>query len=389
MRWAAHASTATPLSRAAEEAIVSVQAQLGGARPTLVMAFANPGFDDAVARQLEAAFPEAALTGCSAAGVIGLDRELEGRPALSLLAAHIPEAELHMMAFGDELGHHLEARHLQASLAPGGAEPALVLALLDPRAGEPAELLGALDQAFPHAAVLGGMASGPLRGPALLVDGRASGGSGVLVAVHADLEVEPIVAQGCRPIGQPMLITRADGNLVYELGQRRPADVMRELHSSLSPGDRSLFERALFLGVEMQDKLEYAAGDFLVRNVLGVEPKSGALAIGSPVEQFKAVQFHLRDARASAEELQSLLRPSLGRAPAAGAILFSCLGRGEGLYGVPHHDTTTLRKSAGRPPVGGFFCGGEIGRVGGRTHLHGYTSSIALIRPGGGRVGSG
>jgi small ligand-binding sensory domain FIST len=179
-----------------------------------------------------------------------------------------------------------------------------------------------------------------------------------------------------------MLVTQVEGQLVHALGQRKPMEVMQELHAGLDPSDRALFERAVFLGVEMRDQVEYGPGDFLIRNVLGIEPRSGALAVDARLDPWKAVQFHLRDAAASREDLRACLdrAGADGFAPTA-ALLFSCLGRGEGLYGEPSHDTRAVRERFGDIPVGGFFCNGEIGRVGDRTYLHGYTSTLVLLEP--------
>ncbi|MEO1231623.1 MAG: FIST C-terminal domain-containing protein [Myxococcota bacterium] len=191
------------------------------------------------------------------------------------------------------------------------------------------------------------------------------------------------MAQGCRPIGEPMLLTQVRNNLALELGQKAPLEVMRELHARLDERDQALFHHSLFLGIEMRDQLEYAGGDFLIRNVLGIEPKSGGLVVGARLEPWKAVQFHLRDGEASAADLAARLDRAKEAisAPPAAALLFSCLGRGEGLYGIPHHDTRLIRARFDGVPVGGFFCNGEIGPVGGDTFLHGYTSAIALISP--------
>lgn len=381
MRWAAHCHLDDDLEVASQVCAQAVRSELG-AEPDLVLAFVSPTIDDTVAHTLVTAFPKAVVVGCAAGGVVGGNRELEGRPAVSLTAAHLPGTHIEVQAFGAELGAKLEPRHLRAALAPKCVDPALVLTLLDPRAGAPTGLLGALDEAFPNAVVVGGLASGPTTRPALLVDGRASSAGGIMVALQGGgLEARAVVAQGCRPIGEPMLLTRVEGQLVHEMGQRRPIDVMRDLHARLSADDQALFQSALFLGIEMRDQLEYAQGDFLVRNVLGIEPKSGALAVGAELEPWKAVQFHLRDAATSAEDLSLQLTAAHADMPVPEvALLFSCMGRGEGLYGVPSHDTRLIRETFENLPVGGFFGNGEIGPVAGQTHLHGHTSAIALLR---------
>jgi small ligand-binding sensory domain FIST len=182
-----------------------------------------------------------------------------------------------------------------------------------------------------------------------------------------------------------MLVTRCEGRMLQRLNERHPLEVLRELHQTLDARDQELFRHSLFIGIEMkQDQVEYQQGDFLVRNIVGVEPQSGALTVGATLQPYQAVQFHLRDARTAAEDLTRHLqryREERGSmASPQGALLFSCLGRGAHLYGRPDHDTLLFEDALGAIPLGGFFCNGEIGPVGGTTFLHGYTSAFALFR---------
>jgi small ligand-binding sensory domain FIST len=162
-------------------------------------------------------------------------------------------------------------------------------------------------------------------------------------------------------------------------------EVVRELHGSLDTHDQQLFRHSLFAGIEMRDQREYHAGDFLIRNVIGIDADAGLLALAARPKQYQAMQFHLRDRRAASEDLQRQLerhRERRGEEPPAGALLFSCLGRGEGLYEQPNHDSDCLTATLGETALGGFFCNGEIGQVGEKTYLHGYTSAVALFYPG-------
>ena len=204
------------------------------------------------------------------------------------------------------------------------------------------------------------------------------------VALSGAIEVDTVVAQGCRPVGAPMFVTRARENLLYEIDGRSALQVLQELYRSLSPEDQNLARGSLFLGIEMKEaQAEYQQGDFLIRNLLGSEEESGALVVGALLQEPMVVQFHLRDSRTSADDLNLRLQRHVAHAPtgAEGAILFSCLGRGAGLYGEPNHDSDRLREHLGAVPIAGFFCNGEIGPVQGKTFLHGYTSAFALFRP--------
>jgi small ligand-binding sensory domain FIST len=107
------------------------------------------------------------------------------------------------------------------------------------------------------------------------------------------------------------------------------------------------------------------------------------MAVGALLEESSVVQFHLRDARTSADDLEAHLcryRDEAKDTPAKGALLFSCLGRGVHLYGSADHDSHLFRHHLGEIPLGGFFCNGEIGPVQNKTFLHGYTSAFGLFR---------
>jgi small ligand-binding sensory domain FIST len=178
-----------------------------------------------------------------------------------------------------------------------------------------------------------------------------------------------------------MFVTRVDGRVIHELDGRRPLDVLQELVEQADAHDRRLFGHSLFLGVVMREQQPaYGQGDFLIRNIVGLDGERGALAVAALVEAGAVVQFHLRDAKTSADDLDGLLGRQQGPPP-AGALLFSCLGRGAYLYGHPEHDTQAFRRVLGAVPLGGFFCNGEIGPVQGATFLHGYTSAFGLFRP--------
>jgi small ligand-binding sensory domain FIST len=207
------------------------------------------------------------------------------------------------------------------------------------------------------------------------------------VALQGDVRVDSVVAQGCRPIGHPMFVTRVrDHHVLVEVDGRPPLEAIRALFERADARDRALLQSALFLGIEMRPDLsEYARGDFLIRNVTAADPNTGAISVAAPLREGLVVQFHVRDAQTSAEDLDERLaryhaeRGGLG-AP-QGALLFSCLGRGAWLYGVPDHDSDAFRRHLGPVPLGGFFCNGEIGPVEKRSFVHGYTSAFGLFRP--------
>jgi small ligand-binding sensory domain FIST len=203
--------------------------------------------------------------------------------------------------------------------------------------------------------------------------------------LSGNVTLDALVAQGCRPIGRPLRVTKCDRNILMELDGKAPLNVLRELFATLNARDQGLLQHALFLGLVMDPmKSHFTQGDFLVRNIVGLDADKGILAVGALLREGQIVQFHLRDAQTSAEDLEQIFnayRSLAGSEQVAGALLFSCLGRGEFLYGHNSHDSQLFQQKLGALPVGGFFCNGEIGPVGGTTYLHGYTSCFALFRP--------
>ena len=208
-------------------------------------------------------------------------------------------------------------------------------------------------------------------------------GGAVGIAFTGDVEVDTVIAQGCRAIGSPMLVTRCRGGTLLELDRGKPLEVLAEIYAELGPRDRELMRHSLFLGLDMrEERVEYDPGELLVRNIMGADPDTGALSVGEVLHPVQAVQFVLRDAQAAQEDLRRMLeiRRLTGAPRPDGALLFSCTGRGSGLFGRPDHDTGLFEELLGPTALGGFFCNGEIGPVGGATFLHGYTSAFALFR---------
>ncbi len=391
MQWASAISEAPDAEGAAVAVVAAVRDLLGARAPDLAFLFCADAYAsayDALAEQIREQLPNALLIGCSARSVIGAGREIEGRAALSLTVAHLPGVTLRpMRVAGDGFPRGADSwrEHFEIGAAP---DPHFVL-LADPFSGDAEALVRQLDADFPDSTLVGGLASGAERAGenALFLGDRIHNDGMVGVALQGNIRVDSIVAQGCRPIGQPMFATRVrDHHVLVEVDGRSPVDVIRELFESADARDRGLLQTALSLGIEMRPDLsEYRRGDFLIRNVVGADPRTGALTIGAPLQEGLVVQFHLRDAQTSAEDLDERLaryqteRGEMG--PPHGALLFSCLGRGAWLYGVPDHDSDAFRRHVGAVPLGGFFGNGEIGPVERHAFLHGYTSAFGLFRP--------
>jgi small ligand-binding sensory domain FIST len=386
MRWASALSQKAPLEEAVVETATSIREALGEVSPDLVAAFVSAHHRPAYMRLgelIRRELPGSFVFGCTAFGVIGAGREVEGEPALSLTAASLPGVELQPFRVEEVRDAEVTAEELREQFAIRAARPHLLL-LADPLTLDAGELVSLLDVAYPGMIKIGGLASG---GSApgenrLFLGEEALWGGAVGVALSGNLAVDTIVAQGCRPIGHPMIVTRCEGNVVHELDGKPPLAVLRALFDTLPERDRELFQHSLFAGVEMrQDQVEYREGELLVRNLVGADSDTGSLAIGAELQPMQVLQFLLRDARTAEEDLVRLLDRSKQRgASPRGALLFSCVGRGAHLFGKPDHDSDLFQEKVGPVPLGGFFCNGEIGPVGGTTFLHGYTSAFALFR---------
>ena len=389
MRFASHASDAPDLEEAVEEVAAAIRTQLGGAPPDVLFAFVSPhhraswcDLSTLLADQLDGT-----LIGCSAGGVIGGGVEYEQRPALSVTAARLPGVATTIRHLdGKDLPPASDRDAWRGIVAAAPGDDTYCVALGDPFTTNASALLTGLDGVTGAGLTIGGVASGaraPGEAVLFLEDDIASDGV-ALLTMRGNLRVDTIVAQGCRPIGQPMFVTGADRNLLFSLDGEPALTALKALYAASDEQDQALFRQSLFLGLVMDAQREvYEPGDFLIRSISGMDADRGGLVTGAVLDENRVVQFHLRDAAASAHDLDAHLRAYARAEPEApaGALLFSCLGRGEMLYGRPNHDSDLIRARLGDVPVGGFFCNGEFGRVGGRTWLHGYTSSIGFFRP--------
>jgi small ligand-binding sensory domain FIST len=390
MKWASALSAERRLESAIKEAAATVKQQLGGAAPDFAALFVSKSFagryEEANAL-LADRLPARVLIGASAAGVIGDGRELESKPGVSLTAAVLPDVKLRPFSVQDEDLPDLDdsPRAWEKLVGVRAAENPQFVILADPFSIRLDHFLPGMDFAFPKAAKIGGAASGATEpGKNALYLNTLCLRSGLVgVAMTGNLDVGTVVAQGCRPIGKPLHITECKENALISVEGKPPVEILQDLFKGLSDRDRQLMKQALFVGIAMTSSQDQPKpGDFLIRNIIGVDNETGALAVGSPLRQGQTVQFHLRDARSSTEDLRAVFHQAgAAKTETRGALLFSCVGRGQALFGEPNHDSGFFLQNVGPVPLGGFFCNGEIGPVGGTTYLHGYTSCFGLFRP--------
>jgi len=391
MKWASAVSEHSELETGIAEAARIIRNRFGDDKVDLLIVFVSSHHHqhyDKVPANIMQHFPEALLIGCSAGGVIGDGHEIEGRAAVSLTAAHLPDVELVPIRVESALLPSAEARveeWEELIHVPAKHEPDFIL-LPDPYTFDAERLLAGLDKAYPASHKVGGLASGAgAGGPHALFLGRRVHYSGAIgLALTGNIAIDTLVSQGCRPIGLPMFVTRCHENSIEELDGRPSLLVLRDLYKDLKPSERQLFSDALFIGVVMdRNKQEYGPGDFLIRNIAGIDSDTGALIVAAHLSKQEIVQFHVRDAKSSTEDLDVALKHYSRddeAIQAEGSLLFSCLGRGERFFGHPDHDTDLVRQYLGSLPLGGFFCNGEIGPVKGETFLHGFTSSFGIFK---------
>jgi small ligand-binding sensory domain FIST len=319
------------------------------------------------------------LIGCGAGGVVGAGRELEEGPGAVVWALAAPGATIST--------HHLEAEPgvdaIELHGLPGEAEPAsAMIVLADPYTFSAEALLSRLEQERPGMPVLGGLASAAAAGSASLFrDGDVLHGGAVACTLDG-VAVVPCVSQGAAPVGPEMTITSAEGNVIAELASTPAIERLREAITSLDTRERELAAGGLMLGIVIdENQPSYDRGDFLVRPIIGADEAAGTIALGERVRVGQTVRMHVRDAASADEDLRAALRAqalAIGDAGAAGALLFTCNGRGAHMFDLPDHDAEAVEDALGAP-AGGFFCAGEIGPVGGRNFLHGFTATLAVF----------
>lgn len=372
------------LEGAAEVAVGQALAALDGATPDLMCVFVAPGpghtADQAGAagvRAMELAGAGTAI-GATAGGVIGDGRGEENGPAVAVWAATLPGTRIRPYRLeAERSGDGVQVTGLPQLLS----DDRVAAMLVDPYSFPVAGFLDRSNAIMPGFPLVGGLA-GAAGGPGanrLFVDGEVHSRGGVGVVLGGEVSARVVVSQGCRPIGPPMTVTRADRNVLLELAGTPAYTRLVEIVTALPVAEQELAARGLHLGIAVDEYAEdHVRGDFLIRGVVGADEETGAVAVGDVVEVGQTVRFQVRDAADAGEDLTELLGGTDD--PARGALLFSCNGRGTTMFPDADHDVRTVRDALGAEGVAGFFAAGEIGPVGGRNHLHGFTASVLAFR---------
>jgi len=381
-----------PRSGDAGKALVeSLSSALSADAPQLVFLFASAHFedelDDALAA-IQAVYPDSVIVGCTAQGTIGGRREIERGPSMAALAAVLPGVRVSPFALTQaQLESMTGAATWESMIGDSPENVPVFVAFGDPFSVDIQRFVAGLNATFPGSPLFGGVASaaeepGQNR---LVADCEICYEGMVGVALSGNIDVVDVVSQGCRPIGRPFVITRATRNIIHELGGQPPLAQFQAVFRELDAGDEKLAREALLIGRAIDERRDvFQRGDFLIHNIMAADSSSGAIAIAGPARVGTTVQFHVRDAQCADEDLKHLLAPHAARTdrpPYAAALLFGCNGRGTRMWPYPNHDINVLHEVVGPIPTAGFFCAGEFGPVGGRNFIHGFTASIALMRP--------
>jgi small ligand-binding sensory domain FIST len=376
------------LSEFSEPAVIEAARQTRaelGAEVSCAVVFFTSDYQDSLEDFLELVrvYGQAPLLlGCSGSGLIGTSLEAEEQSGFSLLLLSLPKTKLTLFEFSQsQVEESTGPAFWQMESGVGPDEVDAWITLADPLRLDAARWLNEWNLAYPGVPSLGGLASAQGENIVLCRDGRAISGEGLALALSGGLRVRTIVSQGCRPIGEPLTITSAKQNLLLTLGSKPAYTVLNNVFNTLSEQEKSRAKGNLFAGLAMSEYIEdYKRGDFLIRNILGADPEAGAVAIAAPLRVGQTLQYQLRDRDSADEDLRELCHAVADEdARPFASLLFSCNGRGRGMFGAPNHDAGVLAEILGAHPSAGFFCNGEIGPVGKQNYLHGYTASAAVL----------
>ena len=362
---------------------------LKGASCDLAVFFVSEAYQDFDAKTFAQLLKEELLCrvslGCNSSGVIANETEIEMEPAISVLAMHLPGVKINPFYVSADNINSLSGRNeLINVIDVYPPDMPKFICLADPNSCDINKFLTNFNDAYKGLPVIGGLASGMVMGAPnwLCLNGNVYTEGLVGVALVGNIEFDVIVSQGSRPIGSPYVVTRAEGNVLYELAGRPALDVVRNMVEGLSSKDKKLAEFSLSVGLVMNElQTHFKRGDFLIRNLVGFDPDTKSLMVGATLKVGQTLQFQVRDAETSAQDLDHMLemihKPSPGP---RGAMLVSCCGRGRDFYGKADHDIQVIQQAQGPLPVTGFFANGEIGPVGLKNFMHGYTSSLVIFR---------
>lgn len=388
--WAAsalvtHESWAVALEHATDQVMSP-----GDPAPDVLLLFASPAYGEAfphLARAARQRTGASVMVGCSASGLLAGPDEAEDQPGVALMAWWLPGAHLYPVRLHQEHIELLDDPDLwhEVNDIPAGRVTSWLM-FAEPYRIDAQALVQGLQRCYPTATIMGGIASGMVeeRTSCVFFDDMVYEEGGVALGIGGPYALIPHVSQGCDPVGEPWTITEAEHNTLIGISNRPALDVLQATVNGLGPGRRERAANNLVVGLAGDEYRDcYGQGDFVVRGILGIDPKRGSIAIGGMPRTGQTIQFHLRDAQCAADDLARTMRTATAASnpgtPVA-AVLCTCDGRGQALFGRPNHDAGVVSAALGDVPLAGAFCLGEIGPLAGRAVLHGFTATLGLLR---------
>jgi len=367
----------------------NLRAQLLSPQVSLGLVFMSPKFFPYARPTLEILRVHARiplLAGCSSTGLIAGPNEIESASGFVLALYSLPGAELKGFRFTQKQVEEANGAaywHLETGVEPKRTNGWLVF--IDPFHLDAESWLHSWNEAYASLPALGGLASGVFSDQTTQVylNGDVFEDGGVAISVGGGVKLASVISQGCTPIGEAWTLTRVEHNLIRQIANRPAYAVLAETFQKLPPAEQQKARGNLFIGLVVNEYLEdFHRGDFLVRNLIGGDPNSGVLAVGAMPRAGQTMQFQRRDAAAATEDMNELLartKEQLAATTIYGGCLCSCNGRGQSLFRRPNHDAEMVQQRLGPFALAGFFCNGEIGPIGEKNFLHGYTASLALF----------
>ncbi len=375
-----------------QEAIVQKSAAMLrtelGQNPTFAVVFATPHYMDQLHDFIEVIRVHGhvpLVVGTSAWGLVGRTSEVEGAPGFSMMFFAMPGIKLTPIEIEADSFQKIDQPKTWSKWSQVDPEEVkLWMAFIDPFQFPIEDWLEEWSQSYPGVPVFGGLASGnPQEQRATVFHNDKIISGALALALDGDFGVQCLVSQGCRPIGEPLTITKVNENVLYSLGSLPALEVLNTVYEELPIADKKIAQGHIFAGLAMSEYVDdFKSGDFLIRNIFGADPNTGAVSIGAFPRVGQTLQYQLRDAQTASDDFRSLLlkaEEDLGGCTPFGALICTCTGRGEKLFKSSHHDAQMIDQIFPGISLAGFFGNGEIGPVGERSYAHGYSVSVVLF----------
>jgi len=354
--------------QAVGECISQVSGHVKG--KTLGFVYASDSFAcflQLIAAELQQTIGVESWVGTVGLGICAGFKEVYEQPALSILLTDIDPQ--HYRTFEGIIGPEL------TDIPQCGDNTATVGILHgDPCNQSLAKLIKRLADSVPEGFMIGGLSSSR-NGNLQIVNASLSEGgiSGVLFSDQ--VPITTAVTQGCSPIAARRTITECSRNVIVLLDDRPALEVMKEDTGEMLSCDTADIGNHIFVGFPVTGS---DTGDYLVRQLMGIDFNNNLIAVSEMVEQGQSMMFCRRDGDTARRDMYRMLgsiKKHIGDRQAQGALYYSCLGRGCSLFGPDSQELGMIRQQLGDIPISGFFCNGEIAH----NQLHGFTGVLTIF----------